>query len=201
MNTFSMRSRSAWLIALPLVVGGSLTAHALAYRLLSQSAEGTAVLLAETGHGYLDRLPAGAIVGLVALVLGLVGIITERSILPGARALPAWVFGALPVVGYTVQEHVERLAHNGVLPTDLLVSPLFLVGLALQLPFVIAAWLICRLLLRTAKAIQALLTASPTPHRGTPPGLLIELPTLRLRDAVATHLAARGPPPLLIAHL
>lgn len=196
-NPSSLRTRSAWLIALPLVVAGSLTAHALAYRLIGQSAEGTAALLAETGHEYLDQLPVGAVIGLITLLFGLIGVVTERRQLRRTRSTPLWVFAVLPLVGYTTQEHLERFAHTGVPPTDLLFSPLFLVGLALQVPFVVVAWLICRLLLRTVAAIQALLTGSPVLRRRTPPSLLTKRPHLRTRDAVAVHLAPRGPPNLL----
>jgi hypothetical protein len=56
--------------------------------------------------------------------------------------LPVRVFVLLPAVGFAVQEHLERLIGSGGIPHDLVLEPTFLVGLALQLPFALAALLV-----------------------------------------------------------
>ena len=66
---------------------------------------------------------------------------------------PAWLFLVLPASAFLVQEHVERAAATAQLPVDTLAQPAVLAGLALQLPFGIAALLAARLLTRATAAV------------------------------------------------
>lgn len=125
------RRALAWAIVPPLVAVGVECAHALAYALLG--------VPAGPAHEYLAHAPH---VLAVSLLLGLA--------CAGGGRRPAQP-SLLPVLAlalglFALQEHVERLAHAGHLPF-LLASPLFLLGLALQLPFALAAWLVARWLL------------------------------------------------------
>ena len=47
----------AWLVAVPLMTAGSLTAHALAYRIVEPDSATRGDLLAKSGHGYLASAP------------------------------------------------------------------------------------------------------------------------------------------------
>ena len=67
-----------------------------------------------------------------------------------------WAFGLVAPALFTCQEHIERLAHDGTVPW-LAGEPTFLAGLALQLPFALAAYLVARLLLRVARSIARVL--------------------------------------------
>jgi hypothetical protein len=138
--------RVAWVIAVPLAVGSWLGAHSLAYLLVSPGAEQDVALHAEHGHAWLGYTPALLVWGLALLVGGLVLCVGEglRGRLPSPP--PARLFAVLPAVGFAVQETLERLLSTGAVPYDLATEPTFVVGLALQLPFALAALLLTRAL-------------------------------------------------------
>lgn len=175
-----MRRVLIWVLTLALTAAGVLVAHAVAYRLTGTGSEGV--------HAYLAHAPQLVAV-LVTLTLGALAF-TSRA--PGMRA---WPFPALALTGFAAQEHLERLLHTGELPW-LLTRPVFLVGLALQLPVALGAWLLARRLLR------AVTEAAP---RRVPPQLPrweLAVPALAAgsvdrRFAFAAD--ARGPPPHLQA--
>lgn len=121
----------AWLAAAPVIATGVLVAHELAYRLTATP----------TGsrHAYLEHAPQ------ILVALTLVGValaaLTRSS--PTPRL---WVFPLAGSAAFVLQEHLEAVAHAGGLPF-LVSSPAFVVGLLLQLPFAVAAWLLARALL------------------------------------------------------
>lgn len=176
-----MRRALIWLLTLALTATGVLGAHAVAYRVTGTGSEGV--------HGYLEHAPQLLAV-LVTLTLGALAF-TSRA--PGLRA---WPFPALALTGFAVQEHVERLLHTGELPW-LLTRPVFLVGLALQIPIALCAWLLARRLLRAV--------TDAAPRRVPPRVPRWELALPALTDVLAVVLVvlsadARGPPRLLRAH-
>jgi hypothetical protein len=140
-----MRRTLAPLLVLPLAAAGTLVAHAAAYAALGAPSEGV--------HGYLAHLPQ--LLMLLALPALLSAAITARSTVP-----PAWPFAATSIALFVLQEHVERLAHTGSLPF-LLDRPVFLLGLALQLPVGLVVWLLARALLRAADPRAARRSAPP----------------------------------------
>jgi hypothetical protein len=166
-------------VSLPVALAGCLAAHIVAYALASPSAG------AHVSHGYLQHLPlvAGAA---LAVVLGA----ALRYALRGRAGTrpPAWLFAALPPAAFALQEHLERLAA----PALLLGDPTFLLGLALQLPFGLLAWLLVRAILRVADALRALLARPPRLEHAAPrrPACRSALPRRRFA-AGAPH---RGPP-------
>jgi hypothetical protein len=120
-----------WLVVSPVLAGGVLTGHWLAYRLTSTPTD--------PFHAYLEHAPQ-----VLLLLAGAAVILTAF----GAR-LNAPPVKAFPLVGlatFVFQEHVERLAHGGGVPM-LLTSPAFVVGLALQIPVALLAWALARWLL------------------------------------------------------
>lgn len=136
-------NRLIWLLAFTLVSAGSLTAHALGFRLVA--GEGDARLLAATGHAYLPSLPE-VLLAAGACALVLVCAIAAGAARGGRRGLaPPTVAALAAPIAFTLQEHAERLASgHDVWATA--VAPTFLVGLALQLPFaLIGLWLAQRL--------------------------------------------------------
>jgi hypothetical protein len=149
--------RTAWLPSLGLTAAGSLAAHEFAYRLAEPDPERRHHLLEETGHGYFDPKLFGSL--LVALVLvGFAG----RVLAGGHRAVapPLWFFALAPALGFACQEHAEHaLTHSLSAGTPL--EPIFLVGLALQLPFALAALLVARALLAAADALALRLGSPP----------------------------------------
>ena len=132
------------LICIPITLTGLLVAHSLAYALVTRSEADAHALLATTGHGYLSLahtlvLSVGA--GLVAT-----GVLLRLRSGRGGAWRAGWAVAA-PVLAFAVQEHVERLAHDGSFPSHLLLEPVFLIGLALQIPFGLLAVILARSLL------------------------------------------------------
>ena len=192
-----MRRSLAWLVAVPLMLAGSEAAHALAYRLAYPELHVRMQVLLVTGHGYLRWLPLvlGVAASVVALSLLVTAVDAARGRAP--RGLPAWAFAALPPVAFVVQEHLERLLHTGVFPWHEAGTPTFVPGLALQLPFAVLAYVIARLLLRTAERAGRAVAgvAPPRPRLAAnvlaSPAAEPPLPRVAL---IARGLAKRGPP-------
>ncbi len=133
-----MRRRASFLISIPVAVAGSLLAHQVSYVLQASDGAARARLLAATGHGYLTRVPLLAGV-LIAVALG--GLIREAAIRwkGTGRTGPIWPIALIPPLAFLVQEHLERLLHDGTFPWHLAAQPAFLRGLALQIPFALLA--------------------------------------------------------------
>lgn len=136
------RLRPAWLLGLPLLAVGWLSAHALAYELVPAE---------EHGHGYLAQAPLFLTVCAVTIGAALAARIAGRR----GRALPRWLAGALPLLGFAFQEHLERGLALGALPWGAALEPVFLLGLVLQVPFALAALLVARALAALADAVAA----------------------------------------------
>jgi hypothetical protein len=194
-----MRRTAAWVIALPLAVASWLGAHCLAYVIVSPGAEQHMGVHADHGHAWLGYTPALAIWGLAVLAAGLVLCVGQG--LRGRRPArpPVLLFGLLPPVGFAVQEHLERLISSGSVPHDLVVEPTFLLGLALQLPFALAALLLTRALytigFRLGLAIAGrLAVVRPLLHGPSLPVSLPAAPTPVSPSALALGHGQRAPP-------
>lgn len=138
--------RFGLLVAAPLMAVGCLAAHSLGYRLASAGGD-------EGVHGYLGAAPLLLAIGVALVAVGLVGraLAVSRGE-PGAR--PSVLAAALPPVAFALQEHLERVFHDhGGSALGTAAEPAFLVGLALQLPFALAALALARGLLRAASAV------------------------------------------------
>lgn len=184
------------MVLLPLTAGGSLAAHALAYRLVAPHAHERANLLALTGHGYLGYAPL--VVGLMVAVLliGLGTVVADAARGSPRPRLSALSFLMLPLLGFVVQEHAERFVHDSHLALGTMLEPVFLVGLALQVPFALAVFLLGRALLAVAEVVGKALGSVSSPrllvtalHRLSPGGAdLARIPVLAL------GYPERGPP-------
>ncbi len=144
---FVMRRRAAWLIPLPLAVSSWLGAHCMAYWLVSPAGERHQMgLHADSGHAYLGYTPAIVLWGLALVVAGLLLCVSEGVRGRRPSRPPTRLFVVLPPVGFVLQEHLERLIGTGAIPHDVMLEPTFVVGLALQLPFALAALLVAHAL-------------------------------------------------------
>jgi hypothetical protein len=155
------RRLTAWIVALPLVLVGSQLAHAVAYRWAYPEASIRATVLHDSGHGYLSYAPMLLAIAAAAelLALGITALDAARR-LP-SRELPPSVFAVLPLVAFTLQEHLERLLSAGSFPWWTTLDPTFWRGAVLQVPVGVLAWLVARLLLRTASAVGRRLGPAP----------------------------------------
>jgi hypothetical protein len=174
------RFRPAWLLGLPLLAVGWLSAHSLAYELIAAE---------EHGHGYLAQAPLFLSVCAAAVALALGRRVAGRL----GLSMPAWAAALIPLLGFTLQEHLERALGLGVVPWGTALEPVFLLGLALQLPFALAALFLARALTAVADAVsarggeRALPSAAPAVPRPaeTVPALI---------PALAQGHAGRAPP-------
>jgi hypothetical protein len=140
------RTRTAFLLTLPLSAAGMLLAHQLTWGVAAHGHE------AEVSHGYL-RYPA-IFFALAAAVLAVASTRHFVQTLVGTEAakVPSAVtFAVLPIVGFVFQEHLEHLVAARELEVGFFLSPPFVVGLVLQLPFALAALLVARLILRVIR--------------------------------------------------
>jgi hypothetical protein len=187
------RGAAAWLLSLPVAVAGCLAAHSLAYRVVEPDAHERAHLLASSGHAYLDELRFLAAAGLALVLAGFVrqAAVAARGFQPTG---PPRLVALVPPLAFVVQEHLERLLHDGTFPLDALAQPSFLVGLALQLPFAFAAVAVAALLTRAARTLGWLLAHPPRPR----PAAAAEIVSSR-PPASLPHVGARGRAPPLLA--
>lgn len=193
------RRKIVWLLTIPLVLAGSQIAHDLAYRIAYPSASIRAHALAASGHGYLQDAMFGAMLGFGVVVFALLSRVVDirRGADLDAVRIPLLPFAALPLGIFVLQEHLERLVHDGAVPFSVVTQPSFGVGLLLQLPLGIAAYLLTRFLLEAAERVGHALRlrgARRRPADGTPDARprLIELP-LRA-NGLAAGFAGRAPP-------
>jgi hypothetical protein len=194
-HTFPVRRVLTWLLALPVIVVGSEVAHGLAYWWAYPDTDLRAAVLARTGHGYFAWAPV-AIALLAAIELVALGVdVADRARNRPSRQLPAWAFFVIPVVGFTLQEHLERLFDIGVFPWWAALEPSFWRGLVLQIPLGLAAYLIARLLSRAASAAARVLRREPTVARRRPATRRLPVALLLPRLApLAGSSAGRAPP-------
>jgi hypothetical protein len=184
-----------WLLTLPLAVVGSQLGHALAYRLITPNEAQRDHELTATGHAYMAYAPGAlAVCGVLvifALSVELAHVLTDRR-----RARPAALpFAILAPAIFVCQEHLERLLHDGVFPWDAATQPTFVVGLLLQLPFAVAAYLLARLLLGIVRTLGRLFSAVPRarvlPSAQPRPHVRLLSPRL---PVLALGYGSRGPP-------
>lgn len=141
------------------MIAGLLAGHALAYRLATPDAHARADALAHSGHGYLGLTPLALAVCfgalLAALLLRALAGYRGEPLRPASRA-----FILLPPLAFVAQEHIERLAYSGDMPWTVALQPTSLLGLALQLPFALAALLLAWALDSVAHAVGHALSAA-----------------------------------------
>ncbi len=189
------RGRLAWAVSLPLTATGGFFAHLVAYRLVAPRSEIHHRTLAMPHWRLCVAVCLAAL--LVALAASLASAIRGRR----RPDVPVWFFGLVPPLGFVVQEHLERLLHAGTVPYATALEPVFVVGLLLQLPFAVAAYLLARAVVTLGELVaralgsarRARLVASPT-DRACARGA--DLPRL---SALALGHSERGPPALPVS--
>ena len=160
------RRRIAWVVSLALMAIGDLVAHALAYQLAATEAPTAHARAHGDVHAYFDVWPiCAATCGTIVLVCLTASVFTRtwssRPVSP-----PLWLFALLPPVGFVVQEHAERLLATGAFPHAAALEPTFALGLILQIPFALAAYVAARMLIALAVAVARRLRSEPHRRRG-----------------------------------
>ena len=112
-----MRRSLAWLVAIPLMLAGSQVAHVLAYRIVYPEASIRLHALIETGHGYMSSAAARPAESRGrSCTLSLVASVLDAVRGRGVRSVPPWAFALLPMVGFAIQEYLERWLAWGFMP-------------------------------------------------------------------------------------
>lgn len=188
MASFAVMARrlAALSLSLALVTSGLLAAHSLAYRLVHAPSGQQHV------HDYLVRVPMVLAVVLGFSLAALAVALRESEL--HLRA-PVWLFALAPPVAFAVQEHLER-AVQGLPAAHTAFEPTFLLGLALQAPFALLAYVVARILFRAASLVARLLAARKPrlrPARFARPLFHVSSPR---PAALARGFSSRGPPTL-----
>jgi hypothetical protein len=181
------RRRLVWLLSLPLATAGWLAAHSLAYTLAAP----------RDHHGGLLAAPiliACAITVMLALAI-------HDGVRHAAPArVPARQVALLPPLGFVTQEHLERLIELNELPVGTVLEPVFLVGMALQLPVALLVLALARGVLAIGYALGRELRVARAPRPRTSavvPVLRAPLaPELIRPPVLATGHSGRAPPAL-----
>jgi hypothetical protein len=180
------------------MLAGSEVAHVVAYRLVYPNPLDRAAVLASSGHGYFAYTPLALAIGLA--MVGCAWVVRASQARSSAPSSPIvvspWPFAALPPATFALQEHLERLIHDGAFPFGAVLEPTFMIGLALQLPFALAVYALARLLLRAAERVGGSLRAMPQQHVVGLPGQvwLPEMFLLPRLAPIAAGSSGRGPP-------
>jgi hypothetical protein len=158
-----MRQTVTWLSIAPLMLGGLLAAHAFGYRLAYSDPHARADALAHSGHSYFAFVPLALAVcfGVLLLGLALQGISAFRG--EPRRPATSPLIVLLPPAAFVAQEFLERIVHGGHVSWTTALQPSFLIGLALQLPFALAALLLAWVLDSAARAVGSALASAPRP--------------------------------------
>ncbi len=176
---------------LPLLVAGTEVGTSILDRFAPPSYE-NAELFAR-GNASHGLLPVFVALGVAILLYAVWRVATSRS---AGRRHPGWAFASLPFLIFALQEHVEYVVGHGQIPWSLAANPVFLAGLALQVPFAIAAFALAHVLVGVAVAIAERLCAARVAWRRRPPLCArpagTEIP-LRVRVVSCPRLT-RGPP-------
>src|SRR5207247_6424187 len=113
----------------------------------------------------------------------------------GPLQIRLWWFVLLPALAFAGQEHLERLVHTGRVPWNVALDPVFVIGLALQLPFGLAAYVLGRFALMVSEKVGRALPARRPRLR--PPRLIrVCAPQARIRIVPLARSAASRAPPL-----
>lgn len=183
----SLPRKALWLAVLPLLVAGSEAAQAVLDRFTTASYRGAELL--EPSHA--NALLGIAGIGALLLGSGFVGHVASGC---RSRAISLWIFCLVPPVLFIVQEHVEYWVGHGGLAGSPAKQSAFLLGLALQAPFTLLAYIAARLLMRLAKAIADRLQPAPLVSEPSAPLALRDRNRSPRRVQLEGSRVTRGPP-------
>lgn len=191
----------AWLLVLPLVALSTQLAHSIAYRIVEPNALERARHLQETGHPSIQLVPLLAVITFVLAVATGGALAYEQARGRAVARITLWAFAVIPLVGYGLQEIVERLATAHGDLSAIISQPTLAIGLALQIPAAIAAYALARLILRAARQLGSFLASLrpriPRPQRQAAVGSLVERLVPKRNGGASA--AERAPPVALSA--
>ena len=189
--------RLPWLVGVPLIASGAFAARAATYVCVPPAGGETGNEAAEHLRGGGQGIQWPLVLGVVAALVAVAAVGQAVAKLKGRRgwSLSSWTFFWLPPLAFLGQEIVERLLHSEP-GFGLQALTRIGVGLALQLPFALAALLVAHVCLAGARRIARAFGHSSLLSRVKPATL--PLPRGRSARPPRTLLALghpqRGPP-------
>jgi len=194
----------AWVFSFACAALGGLLAHALTYRLIDAD-EGHAGPLHSGHHQHADAASGAAggshwtICFAICGSLGVVGLLAAAVHRAGGASstrLPLWIFGLVPPVGFALQEHLEWLIGRGSVPYAAALGASLVVGILLQIPFALAAYVAARVLLALAGVLVEGLRVRPRIRLAPLASALrwCRPPARPRRSLLALGYGQRGPP-------
>lgn len=190
------RIGTALFVCVPVAVVGCLVAHQVGYMFEAPDGFARSLELRNDGHAYFREF---AFMVPAAMTILLAGFALAMHAATGAASqlnLPAKPFAAIPVLVFVIQESTERIAVGNLL--ELVTEVSFVVGLALQVPFGLIAFLLARLILVVAHEVGRIIRTL-NGHR--PPGTRSTRTSMQPRDMPAVQRSQllsraprRGPP-------
>jgi hypothetical protein len=198
-RSIATRAPFVWAASLLVCVAGWLIAHSLAYRLIASGDEGSGTLVEQTGHGHLAFSPYLMAVSATVLLLALVGAVVAGVARRPRPAVPWAPFVVLPPLDFICHMLLESVPYGRVVSVDVALEAVFLLGLALQVPFALAALLLARTALAWAEGLGRALTLRWRPRplalaSPAPPRLLSGSEHRPIITALASGYSQRGPP-------
>lgn len=173
---------------------GLVVGHFLSYLIAMPDPARRALVLASTGHGYLHLAgDLAVILGFAAAVtVGLRAVDGREETEHSSTARLAWRLGSLQAGAFVAMELGERLV-SGSGVGELFNSPLFGIGIVVQIGIAAIGAVLLRWIWRVAVRIADALVRPP---RRRPAGMVwVRAASSRnLRPAFAGTLSARGPP-------
>jgi hypothetical protein len=181
------------------MLAGTEVAHFVAFRVVYPNAWERSQALQQSGHGYFSWLPLLGGIALAVLVSSvfLHGRDARNGLNRPISHAALLRFAALPPLAFALQEHLEALIHTGSI-SGVVIAPTFMIGLLLQLPFALLAYLVARLLLGAAERVGRAFSDRPAPY--PTPSLSESLSWFTLTvwpprgPVLADGHAGRGPP-------
>lgn len=193
------RGPLGWAASLSVCVAAWLIAHALAYRLLAAGDGGHRAVVEASGHGHVAFSPHLMLVSTAVLLLAFAGAVVAGATGRARPAVPVAPFALLPVLDFVCQTVLRSLQRAGDVSAAAALEPVFLIGLAFQVPLALGALL----LTRAAQAWAGGLGRGLTPRwrqRALPPVLPAQLRLLLATEhrpaisPLASGCVERGPP-------
>jgi hypothetical protein len=143
------------LATVPIALVGIEAAHAIANAVFGSPAEDGELFASGSSGAALVPLLLASVLAVVAVSLA--GRVVGRWLVPRQARSIALPFAWLPPIAFVLLEVVEGLLHAGAVPWGSTLEPTFLVGIALQIPFALAGYLIARALLRVSDGMRSLI--------------------------------------------
>jgi hypothetical protein len=180
-------------------VAGWLIAHALAYRLLALGEAGHGGVLEASGHAHVAFSRYLMALSAAVLLLAFAGAVVAGATGRARLAVPVAPFALLPVLDFVSHGVLESLQHAREVSAGAALEPVFILGLAFQVPLALAALLLTRAVHAWAEGFGRGLTPRWRPRALAPalPAVLRLLPGSEHRpmiSALASGCAERGPP-------